>query len=112
MPQSLTYPALGRARENPWRHPGVLEGPPGQRIQGLLDVSGCQLPELDVTEPFSERLDRVPIAPWFGRTCRDVITSGAIIKDTDTITVVLNRRAYMRNGGTRSPEGASGCSWR
>jgi len=33
----------------------------GQRVQRLLDVPRRELPELDITEPFSERLDGVPV---------------------------------------------------
>jgi hypothetical protein len=35
--------------------------PPGQRLQGLLHVTGRQLPELDLTEPLPECLDGVPV---------------------------------------------------
>lgn len=40
---------------------------PGQRVQGLLDVPGGQLPEFDLTESLPERLDDIPVeAPWSG----------------------------------------------
>lgn len=33
--------------------------PPGQRVHGLLDVPGGQLPEPDLTQPFPQWLDGV-----------------------------------------------------
>jgi hypothetical protein len=35
--------------------------PPGQRVEGFLHVPGGQVPELDLAEPLSQRLDGIPV---------------------------------------------------